>query len=454
MNGSDKLDAYCTASIVVCNQNLTNQQDVRICKTHYGHQCTLGHTRVQYSQRQAIAGKLAQGVTKEHILDSIRDNIGKRFERIHIITRKDIINIERSFGLQGNRRHDDDATSVKLWVEEINQNGNYSPVLLYKGQGQEGANLQERDFVLGIQTQQQGKMLKTFGNDRVVCIDATHGTNGYDFSLITIIVVDEFGEGYPVAWCLSNRTDFPLLASLFEAIKNRIGVIMPNWIMTDDADQFYSAWIEVFGRGPKKLLCTWHVDRAWRGHLNSVRDRELAQSVYQNLRVLLEETNVAQFESLLMETRKQLYSSTTTEDFFKYFETYYVRDQWALCYRKFSHINTNMYVEAFHRVIKYLYLKGKTNKRIDKCILVLMKYERDKIFERVSKLEKGKISGRIALIMKRHTTSKSISKQHINQVNDATWTITSEDFKQEYTVVKEQDSCMVNCALRCHECDT
>ena len=29
-----------------------------------------------------------------------------------------------------------------------------------------------------------------------VCTDATHGTNMYDFNLITVLVVDEFGEEF------------------------------------------------------------------------------------------------------------------------------------------------------------------------------------------------------------------------------------------------------------------
>ena len=41
-------------------------------------------------------------------------------------------------------------------------------------------------------------MLKKFG-EHLICIDSTHGTNGYDFNLITVMVVDEFGEGFPVA---------------------------------------------------------------------------------------------------------------------------------------------------------------------------------------------------------------------------------------------------------------
>lgn len=126
-------------------------------------------------------------------------------------------------------------------------------------------------------------MLQKFGNGKVVCMDATHGTNSYDISLITLIVVDEFAEGYPVAWCLSNRTDQSLLLNMFKAIRNKVGIIVPDWIMTDDADQYYSAWVSIFGMGPKELICTWQVDRAWRVHLNTVRDKQLAQTIYHNL---------------------------------------------------------------------------------------------------------------------------------------------------------------------------
>ena len=57
---------------------------------------------LQSTQRESIniAGKLAQGVKVEHILDDIRGNLGERLERIHLITRKDIASIERAYGLR------------------------------------------------------------------------------------------------------------------------------------------------------------------------------------------------------------------------------------------------------------------------------------------------------------------------------------------------------------------
>ena len=151
-----------------------------------------------------------------------------------------------------------------IWVNEMNSIEKESPVLIFKQQGSVSSqnNLLPNDFVLALQTSLQATVMKMFGPDKIICIDATHGTNGYDFSLITVIVIDEFGEGYPVAWCLSNRTDLTVMITFFEEIKKRVGNITPKWIMSDDADQFYSAWVGVFGTGAKKLLCTWHVNQS------------------------------------------------------------------------------------------------------------------------------------------------------------------------------------------------
>ena len=44
--------------------------------------------------------------------------------------------------------------------------------------------------------------MKKLTDGRVVCVDGTHSTNGYNFTLLT---VDEYGEGFPVAWCTSNK---------------------------------------------------------------------------------------------------------------------------------------------------------------------------------------------------------------------------------------------------------
>ena len=70
-------------------------------------------------------------------------------------------------------------------------------------------------------------------------------------------------------------------------------------------------------------------------------------------------------------------TSRTTADFGKYLKHIMpTNGQPAIAF-----INTNMYVEAFHRVLKYVYMKGKVNKRLDNG--VLLKLARDKGFDRL-----------------------------------------------------------------------
>ena len=130
-------------------------------------------------------------------------------------------------------RHANDLSSVSAWVEEI-KSLNYNPVLLYKIQGMpqsdEMDNIADQDFVLAIQTEFQRDMLMKFGNS-TVCVDATHGTNMYDFHLITLLVIDEYGEGIPVVWVITNREDALLLMEFLKEVKKRTGSLTPQWFM-------------------------------------------------------------------------------------------------------------------------------------------------------------------------------------------------------------------------------
>ena len=58
------------------------------------------------------------------------------------------------------------------------------------------------------------EMLKKLAKNGVCC-DSTHGTNGCDFPLTTIHVIDEFGEGVPIAWCISSHEDFSISMIVF-----------------------------------------------------------------------------------------------------------------------------------------------------------------------------------------------------------------------------------------------
>ena len=43
--------------------------------------------------------------------------------------------------------------------------------------------------------------------------------------------------------------------------------LTPRWLMSNLANQFFNAWVGVMGGKPKRLFCTWHVDKAWQTEL-------------------------------------------------------------------------------------------------------------------------------------------------------------------------------------------
>ena len=69
---------------------------------------------------------------------------------------------------------------------------------------------------------------------KIVCVDATHDTTQYGFKLITLLVPDEFGKGYPVAHLISNRENEDVMKLFFEAVKERVGNLDVNAFISDD----------------------------------------------------------------------------------------------------------------------------------------------------------------------------------------------------------------------------
>ena len=405
-----------------------------------------------------MAALLQQGVSKDKILRNIRENgmQGEAFKRYHLIDMKDLSNISRAFGLGEVQRSENDQESVRAWIQEWQESEN-NPVLFYKLQGEqapEDLDLLQEDFFIVIQTPFQKAMAQKFAS-KGVCIDSTHGTTGYDFLLTTVMVTDECGDGLPVAWCLSNHEDFTHMCLFFKLLRENCGQLSPNWLMSDTASQFYNAWVAIMGGTPIRLICIWHVDRAWKQELRAkVKNSEMAEDIYKMLRTVMQATTVPEFEALLCKLEECL--PPISAEFSTYFEREWLKkkEMWAYCYRVGLGINTNMIVEAFHRVFKYNYLKGKYNKRVDNCLLNLLKFVRDKYFERLIKLTKGKCNYKTRVIQDRHNKSKGLRQDMVTKVDNCKWSVQSDDNQSVYIVTKEMEVCRdPTCDLKCLECN-
>ena len=159
-----------------------------------------------------------------------------------------------------------------------------------------------------------------------------------------------------------------------------------------------------------RLYCTWHVDRAWRKNLCKIDSKDKQVTVYKQLRTLLHERDPSAFLIMVNNFVTSLLSDETTIEFGNYFRDHYSKSTaaWDYCYRLNAGLNTNMHIERMHRTIKYLYLHGKVVKRLDKAVTALMKFVRDKLFDQLIVLNKGKISTKVKEIRSRHRTSETL----------------------------------------------
>ena len=155
----------------------------------------------------------------------------------------------------GRRLHPDDSTSTYLLVKKLEKE-QFNVVLVYKPQGSktiigpktyDDIDIKNELFAIGIQSKQQLDMFIKHAS-KIVCIDGTHDTNQYAFPLVTLMVPDEFGKGYPVAHLISNHSDELVLRPFFEVIKSKCPPEMTiNALMTDYDNSGWNAFRNVFG---------------------------------------------------------------------------------------------------------------------------------------------------------------------------------------------------------------
>nr|CAD7424630.1 unnamed protein product [Timema monikensis] len=160
--GSNKIGSGCSSFIEMIHdgQNI----NVTYYKTHCGHSSTLERVMLTKEDRIRIAGLIESGITLQHILDKICVSATEEnFQRIHMITKKDLENICREFSLHTEKQNTGDATNVDVWVDGMNSlSKEENPVVFYKARGTCDMNniLSVDDFCLVIMTSFQKNMLE------------------------------------------------------------------------------------------------------------------------------------------------------------------------------------------------------------------------------------------------------------------------------------------------------
>ncbi|GFY52600.1 uncharacterized protein TNIN_443101 [Trichonephila inaurata madagascariensis] len=106
-----------------------------MCSAHYRHDNSLPFMRLTGEEKKRIAFFFRKKIEFSVILENRNDMLSREnVSRIHLTTRQDIKNIKRSLGLT-NQLYADDATNVRLMLEEMAEFGTDNPILGCKFQG-------------------------------------------------------------------------------------------------------------------------------------------------------------------------------------------------------------------------------------------------------------------------------------------------------------------------------
>ena len=118
--------------------------------------------------------------------------------------------------------------------------------------------------------------------------------------------------------------------------------------MSDDAEQYFSAWVDVFACTPKKLLCSYW---AWRKNiLEKVKDVGIRSKILNSLLEMSTHQDTAIVHTMIANFLECCALNPKTIIFGKYFETMYSKciEQWTISFRQGAYIKTNMLLESFH----------------------------------------------------------------------------------------------------------
>ena len=107
----------------------------------------------------------------------------------------------------------------------------------HRKESEKSPSLKKNSFILTVQTEFQMELYQQFSN-KILCTDATHSTNAYQFKLITFLVQDEFNQGgptiflykiiltickftgQPIAWCISDQETTDVVRLFLQSIND------------------------------------------------------------------------------------------------------------------------------------------------------------------------------------------------------------------------------------------
>ncbi|KAF6215251.1 hypothetical protein GE061_010003 [Apolygus lucorum] len=420
IQGSRRSNINCTSEIRL--RYLDQGFQVEYFKDHYAHDNSLAHLPVPKKVKEEIKEKLMAGQDVGSILRELRNSASSQVSRKHVLRKKDVYNIQQSIGPAGE------------CFEELN----------------------EADLVVVIMTPFQRQMALKFGNDRI-CVDSTYDELAPEkvCELTTILAVNEFEEAIPLAFCLSSKVNMNILKLFFTSVRDVIGTIACHTFVGIEAPQFYDAWRQIMGTPQCHVMCAWHIDSAWKLKLGRLSDRDKRFWIYDRLKACQLQVDINEFSEMFQSLIYELYQNEDTKYIYTYINEYYNNrpELWANAHRIGIKINTNLYLDNFHRSIRRSFLKGRDKPKVDKCITAINDYILDREYDQLAEYCRRKVLMKINDISSCHVAGMALVPAVCTIIDASCWAVSSSSQDLIYVVNKvEKHKCDSSCVIYCQQC--
>ncbi|CAB0003545.1 unnamed protein product [Nesidiocoris tenuis] len=452
--GSNKINGHCPAKMQVWIDRY-HEVSVMFVKTHVGHDMEITRLTLTKQERDHIAQQLALQVPFDAILQACRESAvgAENIRRMNLLTRKDLYNIESSYCLSKLTSRNCLGINVDQWVKQMINEHCDTFIKFYKQQGvtlDDYPNLGAEHFILVLMNEVQTDVLKCRGNN-IVCVDTT--SVGSEFSIVTLLVLDDRNSGFPVAFSITNNCDLNAYKMFFAAIVDASGkTFQPRILISNLDDSIYKAWNSVMEPPSFRIFSPWVVDEEWRSNLDKIVDPEKQVTFYNKLVSIMEETNVQTFEEELDVTHRELKADPETEEFAEFFDIYKSKaSAWAHCFRVHLGDDVNDQISLIQDSLKIVYkCKLKKVSNLEKFIISLMTSVKEHIF--VSPVALGEVlTETIATHLRnRHIIAEEIPKNAVCK-RPKHWTVAHGEKADTFYKVKVFNA-GCDCSNRCEEC--
>ena len=273
---------------------------------------------------------------------------------------------------------------VKPKDEEIKCN-------VYKGEGDhasipvvENTLLRSSDFMFGIMTSTNQKMLRRYGKMIIIEVVANRRKSG-SLSALFLDVIGKTGNRVHVGVCLTNSTVENVFRVFFHQVSVYCGTLFTHIVMTNDEGHLFKDWNEVFGQRHDIVYfkSPWYTLSKFDQVVKTSTGMSEENQAYlsSTFNTLLTSDNVKTFSEELDNLLKFLNSALDARRVMNYVSSSLLlnREEWSICHLKSSNYKTlvSQSIATWNnRGLRRFY--GFTRRELGRCAYLIMQYLRGK----------------------------------------------------------------------------